>query len=142
MRIGSVGPWLLVIVVAAGLGVAIAGVPSNSDEEPLRIGATTTTATGETTLPSVVEGTTTTAGPEAPPFPGTIEVGDSGPAVTQWQQRMADRGWDIDVDGEFGSGTREICQRFQRQKGLEVNGTVDEATWDATWSAPLPDDVD
>ena len=144
MRIGRIGPWALVLAVGAGLGLAIAGVPSRGEDPPLRVGGTTTvpvTAPAEATVSSVPSDTAPQGGTQVPPFPGTISLGDTGDHVRQWQQRMHDRGWDIEVDGQFGLGAKEICQRFQRQKGLVPNGTVDEATWDATWSAALPDDV-
>lgn len=35
------------------------------------------------------------------------------------------------VDGVFGERTLEAVMRFQRQAGLPVTGTVDQATWNA-----------
>ena len=35
------------------------------------------------------------------------------------------------VDGVFGERTLEAVMRFQREAGLPVTGTVDQATWDA-----------
>jgi peptidoglycan hydrolase-like protein with peptidoglycan-binding domain len=131
--------WALVLVAGVVVGVAIAGRPTSSQDPPLRViaPATTTTTTAQTATPSAEA----TSGTPVPPFPGSIKLGATGDAVRQWQQRMKDRGWPIEVDGQYGSGAVEVCRDFQRQKGLGVNGTVDEATWDATWSAPLPDDV-
>ena len=38
---------------------------------------------------------------------------------------------DLVVDGVFGERTLEAVMRFQRETGLPVTGTVDQATWDA-----------
>ncbi|MDQ3679188.1 MAG: hypothetical protein M3378_01325 [Actinomycetota bacterium] len=58
--------YLLMLLVGAGLGVAIAGVPSRSKDPPLRVQTESTT----TTAPAQ---TTTTAAPEQelPPSPPT-----------------------------------------------------------------------
>ena len=86
--------------------------------------------------------TTTAAGPApgvAPPFPGTLSEGARGEPVAQWEEQMRSRGWSITPDTRYDARTKEICTAFQRQKGLKVSGQVDEATWNATWNAPLPD---
>jgi hypothetical protein len=54
-------------------------------------------------------------------------------AVQQWQQRMRDRGWAIDVDGWYGQQSDSICRRFQADKGLARDGVVGPATWAATF---------
>jgi hypothetical protein len=74
---------------------------------------------------------------EVPPFPGTTQLGSTGDAVRQVQQRLAERGWNIGVDGEFGPGTERIVRSFQTNKSLEVDGVVGENTWRAMWSAPI-----
>lgn len=65
--------------------------------------------------------------------------------LRQWQQRMADRGWPITVDGLYGSvgdttprgNTAENTVAFQKEKGLTPDGLIGPATWDAAWSAPV-----
>ncbi|MBB2915122.1 hypothetical protein FHS43_006442 [Streptosporangium becharense] len=81
-------------------------------------------------------------GPADPPpaFPGrTLAYPPlmSGEDVRTWQRRMRERGWNIDVDGLYGPGSREVCRTFQREKGLPVTGAVDRATWNAAWEAPV-----
>lgn len=61
----------------------------------------------------------------------------SGPNLKRWQDRMADRGWDIEPDGIYGPETREVAEEFQREKGLRVDGLIGRATWAAAWSAPI-----
>ncbi|MGW0824100.1 peptidoglycan recognition protein family protein [Streptomyces sp. NPDC002845] len=78
--------------------------------------------------------------PGVPPFPGVLL---HYPPVTvhssarTWQQRMADRGWNITVDGAYGEQSRRVCLAFQQEKGLSVDGVVGEETWNAAWTAPL-----
>ena len=40
-------------------------------------------------------------------------------------------------DGVYGERTLEAVMRFQREAGLPVTGTVDQATWDAIRSSWL-----
>ncbi|MEP0903679.1 alpha/beta fold hydrolase [Nodosilinea sp. FACHB-13] len=53
--------------------------------------------------------------------------------VKQWQQRMSDRGWNITVDGLYGSQSAQIARQFQQEKGLAVDGIVGPDTWAATF---------
>lgn len=82
----------------------------------------------------------------APPWPGEYlqlqspMLHDS--AVRTWQQRMADRGWPITVDGWYGSQSRAFCLQFQTDSTahgwpLKVDGIVGAATWRATWDRPV-----
>ncbi|MFF5205938.1 peptidoglycan-binding protein [Streptosporangium sp. NPDC000396] len=75
-----------------------------------------------------------------PPFPGRVlkyppvMVGED---VRTWQRQMSRRGWNIDVDGLYGEASRDVCRRFQREKGLSATGTVNRTTWEAAWEAPV-----
>jgi hypothetical protein len=75
----------------------------------------------------------------APPFPGRllkyppIMRGDD---VRQWQARIADRGFEIDVDGAYGPQSSDVCRAFQRQQDIDVDGIVGPITWRLTWEAP------
>jgi hypothetical protein len=78
--------------------------------------------------------------PRTPPIPvltRDLQVGDAGPDVRLFQQRMADRGWSITVDGQFGAQTQNVVRQFQSEKGLTVDGVVGPATWQAAWTAPV-----
>lgn len=57
--------------------------------------------------------------------------------VKTWQQQMANRGWSIDIDGDYGSGSKSVCTQFQQEKGLAVDGLCGPSTWSASWSAPV-----
>jgi hypothetical protein len=57
--------------------------------------------------------------------------------VATWQAQMAARGWDIAADGMYGPSSQSICQQFQQEKGLEVDGLVGPQTWSASWTAAV-----
>jgi hypothetical protein len=78
--------------------------------------------------------------PTAPPFPGRLLKYPPvmrGEDVRTWQQQMKVRGFDIDVDGAYGSGSREVCLRFQREQRIDDDGIVGPTTWRLSWEAPL-----
>jgi Putative peptidoglycan binding domain len=57
--------------------------------------------------------------------------------LRRWQQRMHDRGWPVTPDGHYGPQTADVAARFQREKGLAVDGKIGPATWAAAWTAPV-----
>ena len=78
--------------------------------------------------------------PAFPPFSGHLLVfppETAGSDVRIWQQRMQDRGWHITADGVYGPLSKQICEAFQHEKGLVVDGIVGPKTWDAAWLAPV-----
>ncbi|MFG1680002.1 N-acetylmuramoyl-L-alanine amidase [Nonomuraea sp. NPDC049269] len=78
--------------------------------------------------------------PTAPPFPGRLLKYPPvmrGEDVRTWQQQMKVRGMEIDVDGAYGSGSRDVCLRFQREQGIDDDGIVGPTTWRLSWEAPL-----
>ena len=58
----------------------------------------------------------------------TLRRGDTGEEVRALQNLLADHGYDIDIDGNFGRGTRDAVKKFQRKNGLEADGVVGPAT--------------
>lgn len=75
---------------------------------------------------------------QIPTFPGTVNLNSPNhDAVRQVQQRLADRGWTIGVDGGFGKQTLAVVEAFQREKGLTVDGVAGPATWNALWTSPV-----
>ncbi|MFF4779396.1 N-acetylmuramoyl-L-alanine amidase [Microtetraspora fusca] len=61
-----------------------------------------------------------------------------GADVRIWQEKLAKRGWQIDVDGIYGPQSLAVCRGYQRATGLTPTGQVDRATWDMTWSWRSP----
>jgi peptidoglycan hydrolase-like protein with peptidoglycan-binding domain len=91
--------------------------------------------------------------PHAPkfPFPATdyiaLQNGDSHahsgkdpadrPLVKEWEHQMAKRGWPIHDDGLFDKEADTVARKFQREKGLKVDGKVGPNTWAAAWTEPV-----
>jgi subtilisin family serine protease len=76
--------------------------------------------------------------PVAPPFPGRLLKFPPltvGADVEQWQTRMVQRGFPLVVDGKYGPKSKEACQQFQAQRGLQVDGIVGPITWAATFDS-------
>lgn len=79
----------------------------------------------------------TSTSPGVPDFPGTTRQGYRSDAVHQVQQRLADRGWKLDVNSLFGPDTARVVRSFQKDKGLTIDGIVGPKTWHALWAAPV-----
>lgn len=77
--------------------------------------------------------------PKPPAFKRTLKQPPEmhGSDVGVWQQRMKARGWQIEVDNWYGPDSEKICRAFQKEKHLPISGSVDRATWDAAWTAPV-----
>lgn len=82
----------------------------------------------------------TTPAPATAPFDWpTLRRGMSGPAVREMQQVLANRGWTIDVDGDFGSKTADVVLRFQQEKfsdPADHDGVVGPRTKDMMLNSP------
>lgn len=62
--------------------------------------------------------------------------------VKTWQQRMKDRGWNIEVDGFYGTESKRVCGEFQQDSTahgwyLHYDGILGQETWKATWLRPI-----
>ena len=91
--------------------------------------------------------------PHAPKFPFprsdyiALQNGDSHahsgkdpkdrPKIEKWEHRMVKRGWHVREDGRFDADADDITRKFQREKGLKVDGRVGPNTWEAAWTAPV-----
>lgn len=69
-----------------------------------------------------------------------LKKGDRGEAVRQVQRALRDLGFDIDIDGNFGKGTRATVMEFQSKHSLQVDGKVGPATLRALGLDSLLDD--
>lgn len=67
-----------------------------------------------------------------------IAQGSEGSQVDVIQKRLQINGFEPGkLDGSYGSQTAAAVKQFQRAKGLEVTGVVNEATWKALTNEPL-----
>ncbi len=74
------------------------------------------------------------AGP-APAYPGAaLRQGSNDSNVRVMQQRLCDLGYQVDVDGKFGSGTAKAVIAFQQKNGLGSDGVVGRNTWAKLWA--------
>lgn len=61
----------------------------------------------------------------------TFHPGDKGNQITTIQQALANYGYDISVDGDYGASTQAAVRQFQEAQGLEADGIVGAATYEA-----------
>ena len=71
----------------------------------------------------------------APTAAGLLKKGDDGEAVSLMQERLKELGYyNGSVDGDFGGGTEEAVRLFQRQNGLDVDGSAGKMTFALLYS--------
>lgn len=58
----------------------------------------------------------------------TLTIGSRGQDVTKLQQALKDRGYNVNVDGIYGSQTKNAVKEFQRDNGLTVDGIAGTKT--------------
>jgi uncharacterized protein (TIGR02594 family) len=66
--------------------------------------------------------------PLSPKASDALSEGTLGASVQSLQAALASRGFQIDIDGEFGPQTRVAVAGFQSQQGLPSTGLADDAT--------------
>jgi putative chitinase len=71
------------------------------------------------------------AGGAAPPGGGmaVLHRGATGDAVALLQRKLAERGYAVALDGEFGAATELAVRHLQAQAGVAVDGVVGAETW-------------
>ena len=74
----------------------------------------------------------------AAPAAASDAVVTSDNAVSVIQQKLADDGYDVSVDGVFGSGTERAVRKFQTSHGLDADGVVGNQTFYALTGQQLP----
>jgi peptidoglycan hydrolase-like protein with peptidoglycan-binding domain len=61
-----------------------------------------------------------------------LDEGDRGLSVRTLQELLSAAGFEPgDIDGTFGSETEDAVEAFQTDRGLDVSGIADAATWEA-----------
>ena len=74
-------------------------------------------------------------------MPTTLKKGSRGPEVSELQRLLVERGYPVDIDGDFGTPTYQAVRAFQSQnldqhgQPLAVDGKVGPLTW---WSLTHP----
>lgn len=76
-----------------------------------------------------------------PPWPGRYiqltSPHERGDDVRTWQAQMQNRGWTIDVDGDYGPQSARVCRQFQEGKDLTVDSVIGDQTWTCTFVCPV-----
>ncbi|MBS1676263.1 MAG: peptidoglycan-binding protein [Actinobacteria bacterium] len=61
----------------------------------------------------------------------TLKVGSKGDLVVWAQERLITAGEEVEVDGLYRAATRRAVRAFQEAHGLEPDGVLGTATWEA-----------
>ena len=65
----------------------------------------------------------------------TVRYGSSGNDVSELQRILNENGYNLDVDGIFGSQTQAAVTDYQTKNGLDVDGIVGNQTWGSLTNA-------
>ena len=68
-----------------------------------------------------------------------VRYGSSGNDVSELQRILNENGYNLDVDGIFGSQTQAAVTDYQTKKGLDVDGIVGDQTWGSLTGAGVTD---
>ena len=60
-----------------------------------------------------------------------LAYGDTGFSVRALQAVLRAKGYELDIDGDFGSITLDRLKAFQNSSDLSVTGTTDKKTWES-----------
>ncbi len=70
----------------------------------------------------------------------SLKQGSNGENVVTMQYMLRARGYNISVDGDFGTGTASAVKSFQSDQGVEADGEVGSQTWAALVMEVKPGD--
>ena len=59
----------------------------------------------------------------------TLQKGSKGDETKKWQEFLNTQGYNLTVDGDFGSNTDAATRDYQQKNGLTVDGIVGQNTW-------------
>lgn len=88
---------------------------------------------GPTTLRALRQGVQSAYRPVS--YSGGLRYGSSGAEVSNLQRQLRSLGYDVRVDGIFGSTTDRAVRQFQASQGLTADGVVGSATRQALANA-------
>lgn len=66
-------------------------------------------------------------------------MGDQGNEVAEIQGQLANLGYDVVADGDFGPATAEAIKSFQSSRGLSADGLVGPSTYSALMGRTMPE---
>ena len=68
-----------------------------------------------------------------------FRVGDQGSEVAEIQGQLAELGYDVSADGDYGPATAEAVKLFQETQGIEADGLVGPSTYMALMGRDMPE---
>ncbi|WP_407947304.1 C40 family peptidase [Pectinatus sottacetonis] len=68
-----------------------------------------------------------------------FRTGDQGNQVAEIQGELANLGYDVVADGDFGPATKEAVREFQISAGLPADGLVGPQTYQALMGRTMPE---
>ena len=116
------------------------GTPTENSATPTETSASDEIAVADTatapplpapTQPAPAQVSEPTETPYVVPEWPLFRKGDSGPEVFAIQHLLRSHGYNLAVDGLFGSETRQQVMNFQLAKNLSTDGIVGPQTWTA-----------
>ena len=132
------------VATLAIIGAAVIGLGACSSGSSTRAAApvhrvrkarTITTTTSSPTTTTLAPSPSTSA--STAPFNG-LRPGDSGPAVTTLQARLAELKYDVSPDGQYSSSTMHAVMAFQKVNGLGRDGVAGATTLAKLASPSIP----
>ncbi|WP_370871617.1 C40 family peptidase [Pectinatus haikarae] len=67
-----------------------------------------------------------------------FRAGDQGTQVAEIQGELANLGYDVAADGDFGPATQEAVKEFQASAGISADGLVGPQTYQALMGRAMP----
>ena len=105
------------------MGISVDGVVGKESWGKLGVTGTTVTVAAATSVTSTVSTAVTSNMP-------LLRKGNTGDAVKTLQTKLNALGYNCGaVDGVFGNNTYNAVVKFQKDKGLSVDGVVGNQTW-------------
>lgn len=69
----------------------------------------------------------------------SFRLGDQGNEIAEIQAALANQGYDVTADGDYGPATAAAVQAFQSANGLDNDGTVGSLTYQALMGRNMPE---
>ena len=122
---------ILLVLLLAGLGFVMSRMIPTIGETRLEMSLT---PTPEPAWPASVM--QVTPDPAAPTPEPVLRTGTTGEAVKNLQSRLYALGYyQAEIDGQFGTATKEAVILFQKANGLDADGIVGSDTKEILFSA-------
>ncbi len=67
-----------------------------------------------------------------------FRLGDQGTEIAEIQAALANQGYDVAADGDFGPATEAAIKTFQQANGLDSDGLVGDMTYQALLGRSMP----